>query len=583
MVPAIALIALFGAMAWAVSDDPFQRIEFKVKVLRQARAKGIVVLPKPFRSFPVVIYLHGSSGSLLNDGIELRQLAEVGLAAVGLEYDQTNVANFDAQFQALNEFVRKQPWAISNSIAWFGNSLGAQRILSFALRHPEMQPQLLVRMSGGWIEELDQLSDKDPRPLDGRPQFSERKSLDGQPTGGGLGKPPVGGEGLRPLNTTNGITGIARSLSGPLPQERVNNASFINFPVLLIHGERDEIFPVQDARRLAELLRTNGVPVDLKVLPDRSHRLDPDRLAIVRGIGEYIRAHLTPIDPFLGVPQRSTLPFLLCMSPAFLAAVGCWAYRRRIAKRVEQASRLLSSKDGMPDSENPGQTGTPALLWWEKALRWIAVIMATLAIADTGYHLGTPQFAVSDTTLKLARKGLMPEKWKTEFELLAADSVWQGQPLKQLLDCAELAAYNRNELINWKVDEQLYRDYVLSPQIDDLSVKELNWRRPLWENFYPRIRKQNTTADAVQIVIRFLRERVTIAPHLDSPPAGLESAWYREITDARSFETLYVAALRSVGVPARLSPQATAEFWDGTVWQPAPRPAISTWQDFHGD
>ena len=36
----------------------------------------------------MVVYLHGSGGSLLGDGNELRQLAEMGLATVEMEYEQ---------------------------------------------------------------------------------------------------------------------------------------------------------------------------------------------------------------------------------------------------------------------------------------------------------------------------------------------------------------------------------------------------------------------------------------------------------------------------------------------------------------
>ena len=48
-VPVFAFLALLGAMAWAKSDDPFGRVEFKLKVPGQARLKGIAVLSKPAR------------------------------------------------------------------------------------------------------------------------------------------------------------------------------------------------------------------------------------------------------------------------------------------------------------------------------------------------------------------------------------------------------------------------------------------------------------------------------------------------------------------------------------------------------
>lgn len=99
----------------------------------------------------------------------------------------------------------------------------------------------------------------------------------------------------------------------------------------------------------------------------------------------------------------------------------------------------------------------------------------------------------------------------------------------------------------------------------------MNWRRALWEEFYPRIRHENSPADAATIVVRHLRERVTIAT-LPGLPHDVPTIWLRQITDETGFDIIYVAALRSVGVPARLSEHGKAEFFDGGQWQAAPRP-----------
>jgi len=58
---------------------------------------------------------------------------------------------------------------------------------------------------------------------------------------------------------------------------------------------------------------------------------------------------------------------------------------------------------------------------------------------------------------------------------------------------------------------------------------------------------------------------------------AIPEIWLRQLTDAAGFQIIYVAALRSVGVPARLDSRQQAEFWTGSQWQPAPAPAIMTW------
>ena len=167
----LALIFL-GALFWAKGRDPFQRLWFKVRVPGSTRAECIVVLPKTAaRPLPVVIYLYGSGGSLMGSGNELRQMAEMGLAAVGMECEEKEEDRgqrtegrgqkpgaggaFDAQFTALLEYLQRQKWADTNRMAWVGFSLGAQRSLAFALRHPDLQPKLLVRLAGGWVPELE--------------------------------------------------------------------------------------------------------------------------------------------------------------------------------------------------------------------------------------------------------------------------------------------------------------------------------------------------------------------------------------------------------------------------------------------
>ena len=69
-------LLLAGALLWARSQDPFWRVEFAVRTA-DGNMAGMVVLPKPARACPVIVYAHGAGGSLLADGRELRQWAEL--------------------------------------------------------------------------------------------------------------------------------------------------------------------------------------------------------------------------------------------------------------------------------------------------------------------------------------------------------------------------------------------------------------------------------------------------------------------------------------------------------------------------
>ena len=146
------------------------------------------------------------------------------LAIVSLEYDQTNEAAFVAQFEALLRYLDRQQWADTNAIAWVGFSRGANRMLHFALQHPGQQSQLLVLLSCA-----------------------------------GLSSYPI-----------------------PRPQTPI-----CIVPVLLVHGEQDEVFHWQIQTGWLQFLQTNGLSVELKFIPGIPHGMEPERGVIFRNIGEY--------------------------------------------------------------------------------------------------------------------------------------------------------------------------------------------------------------------------------------------------------------------------------------------------------
>src|SRR6478736_3339495 len=241
----------------------------------------------------------------------------------------------------------------------------------------------------------------------------------------------------------------------------------------------------------------------------------------------------------------------------------------------------LAEKHGTGKSREPAGGKTCPII----ILRGLAGLVAVVALALTALHLIAPQLVVSERTLFLARRFIVPTREQSDFEYLAAKNIWPGQPLKILLQHAQLANYNRT-LVNWKLDDQIYREFVLSPEITPLpglvatlfpsdgerdgvrGVDEMNWRRPLWEFFYPRIRKEGSLEAAAEIVIRRLREHVKTNLDADVPAFILES-WERGVAGEANFQMLAVAALRSVGIPGRLSASGVAEFWTGAEWEPA--------------
>jgi acetyl esterase/lipase len=496
LVPLLAILLFLGALLWAKGQDPFSRRWFTLKITDHHSVKYVAVLPKPMRQYPVVIYAHGTGGTLMNDGDDLRQMAELGLATVSLEYNQTNEAAFDVQFETLLNYLNQQKWANTNAIAWVGFSLGANRMLDFALQHPEQQPQVLVQLSG--------------RVLDSST-----------------------------LNT--------------------QLSSNLHCPVLLVHGEQDDVFPLADTKRLASVLPKSGLPVELKIISGASHGMEPDRAVVFRCIGEYCLTHLVGKDTWQNFHsivewQAKTPPFWLFCLPAVAWAISWFAWWR-YHKPVSALKRTLKIH--------------------EIALRWLTVLLGIWASVVTAIHLITPHFVVNDETLSIARRFLLQPKERADFECLAAQPIWRGQKLETLLTDVALANYNR-ELINWQVDEKHYRDYVLSPVITGHPDEKFNWHRPLWEEFYPRIRQENSPEDAARIVVRHLRARVTIAD-LPNLPQDVPAIWLKQITDKTGFEIIYVAALRSVGVPARLNSWQQAEIWDDHQWHTAPGPPVSSW------
>lgn len=433
-------------------------------------------------------------------GRRLRQFAELGLAAVGIEYNQTNQTALDNQFEALLDYIRKQAWANTNAVAWFGYGSGAQRLLSFAGSPPEIQPQLCIWLNGGTL---------------GADRF-----------------------GVTPLG-------------GPAPAEGENPV--VQLPAcqfLLVHGRLDEVFPVNQCEKLAATLRGRDARVDLCILEGQGHHFGRDQEVVYRAIAEYAAAHFGLSGSRSTESDKSHwhywIPALLLIFWFFWWACSsllAWCFPCGV-----KLSRLA------------------------KVFYGVTAGVAFVALGQTFLQLGLPSRAVAPETLSLARVLSVRQELREDFDFLAKDSGWAGKPLRSLLQHVELASLQRKEFYD-NLSPEMYRQFVLAPTIGADGTGEWGWRRQLWEAFYPRVRRESDPVEAARIVVRFLRERMSISRR-HAPGIGIEAAWQLGLTDSAGFEETCVAALRAVGIAARLDDRGRAVLWTGNEWTSAPQPLV---------
>jgi len=545
----VVAFTLLTGLVWAHARDPFRRVDFAIRPSGAATTKALVVVPKTREPLPVVIWVDGSGGDLMRSGESLQQIAEHGLAAVGFEFDQTSQADFDAQMSWLLEYLPTQSWARDESVGWIANSLGAQRTLSFALRNPDHWPQVMVRLNGGWIDEAADENHPSPN---------------------------VAQQKVEPNDLA-------------IEKNELRSSST---QVWLVHGEQDRVFPVSDVQRLADALRELGWEVKASVIPGRSHGFGSDQPLLVSAAAQYC-ANAFGAGSTVQMNERPSLiwiwiPLILAVAGALLVVV-----RREIAV----------SKPN-------------------KAVVVVAAALGALALGSSALHLLLPMSLLTERSAALIERRVVrpelrqPFRWLVDKALKEQAAVTangnslrsvenqrmteigenrkrpfeKGEPVQDLvilhdpapklrtyLQHVELASLQR-EIIEWEVDDEIWLEFVMSPWIGS-AKDDLKWRRVLWESFYPRMRRESSPSAAVEIVARHLALRVRVgdAAHRRQ---SLRDMWIQGLTDRAGFERLYVAALRSVGVPARLgTADERASFHDGVSWLAAPRPLSEHFQD----
>lgn len=86
--------------------------------------------------------------------------------------------------------------------------------------------------------------------------------------------------GLRQPVPPAAIVGFSGLLTGPVPPDGAPHASP---PVQLIHGEQDEIVPLEAMHMTREALAASQVAVEWHVRPDLGHGIDPEGVLLAGG------------------------------------------------------------------------------------------------------------------------------------------------------------------------------------------------------------------------------------------------------------------------------------------------------------
>lgn len=550
ILPLIGVVFIAGLLR-AREQDPYRRVRFLLTGADNTTT-GIAVLPKLAARYPVAIYVHGSGESLLTSGTHLRQIADQGLAAVGIEYDQGNQAAFDDQLIALCRFVQGQPWAQSN-IVWIGSGLGAQRTLAFVCAHPAWQPNLFVQIEGRWTSGLDE-------PLQGTARGSQ-----------------------------------------------------LSCPVLLVQSRGDSLVSTNDAYKLAGLLRAAGAPVQMCFLDDSSHSPDRDHPSVLREVAEYCAARLPPPDYAARLPKPyssgpAALQFNRTLQQAGQNRDQLWSSIAALPQpqlgaamtHIRETSAASFDPAAEGKSERPparpflviaGLSAAGLFLLWkcvgrvarppailfpshassirpEAYLRWTALGLALAAAALVSVDLVFPRLQVNPSRLAAERRLFDSfDADDSRYLIPAAPGVSVGR----LLENIQLAELQREQFYAG-LERGTFQPYVLSPAIDSQPA-EWGWRRIFWENFQPRVRKEHDPVAGAGIVVEYLRERVGIDPSLP-PGVGIETIWNQQRTEGEGFQRIYVAVLRSIGIAARFNDLRKAELWTGKEWRAAPPPLL---------
>jgi hypothetical protein len=203
----------------------------------------------------------------------------------------------------------------------------------------------------------------------------------------------------------------------------------------------------------------------------------------------------------------------------------------------------------------------------EKPIAWlhlIAYLCTFIAILFTLIHVATPRMKVNKYSNYCARRFIIRKGLEKDFDYLINNLRIKQWTIGVVVSHIDLANLQKRHFYD-ELETTTFQKFLLSPQIDETPVGEYNWRRTFWESFYPLVHQVHDPIIADEMIVHSLRQRVGI----DSSfcyKLGVETIWIQGMTDEIGFQRILVAALRSIGIAARLNLEHKAEFWTGREW-----------------
>lgn len=140
-----AVIAVFvaAALTWARRSDRWIREEVGFALNDGRQGAWRAVIAKPVAQHPIVLYFGKASDGVEGSGVALRQIAELGPAAVSSNWAYTNSALFGSQVAEVQAAILSRRWAQPH-VAWFVAGNGVLAVLQLIHESPGLAPRSLV-------------------------------------------------------------------------------------------------------------------------------------------------------------------------------------------------------------------------------------------------------------------------------------------------------------------------------------------------------------------------------------------------------------------------------------------------------